>query len=471
MFPSPTLPAATEPASVATTTPPSPSARPSFANDPFAVDFERLAQIASPVHTGHPASCAVTRHPATSPCTLRAPIVSARETPSGAAASGREQVFVALPGDGAIATSLLACSHPSSRDAFTAFGPEAEAMAGEWKRRRTMAELAAQPRDSRFVASADGLPAHPPHAVLHRVLVMLSGGPQAIAAAANTLEWQAFDTTLAEGSFAEARQLLEALARRLEADHTLEHWGTAFEQLLALSHRFESRMSRAIGQTLMLPDCTCDEAVSALAARVTRARFDRLMSHRLNAAASFPDQARESAWRDLLGTLPRCTTLFNAERLATLAKFIVLLPEAHRPQAALDVADASARLREPGGRAALVGQLCDTLDSEVRLGVIQRLLQAAVPGAVDDLRETVEALAQELHRLPERDAAELLHHLTRLAAMEGEYETLLFDDAQSIELMSMLRHISDCDKRGYPRPELRALVRHRAFVYADAIAD
>jgi hypothetical protein len=411
---------------------------------------------------------------------LHAPVVSAHETPAVIPVAGPASATIDFASEGIssrlfgamdMATGLIACANPPVRGAVMAFGAEAEAMATEWKRRRTMAEIGPQPRESRFGPVAGSPRQSPPYAVLHKVLLMLSGGPNAILAGGNTLEWQAFDTTLTEGNFAEAKALLEALTQQLESDHALEHWGMAFEQLLSLSHRFEARAARAIGQTLMLPDCTCDEDVSALAATVTRARFDRVLAHRLNAAAGFPDEERSRAWHDLLDTLPRCSTLLNAARLTKLVKFIPLLPEAQRLQAALDVADATAQLRDPDGRAALIGLLCGTVDAEMRFNVIQRLIRAAVPAPVDDLRETIETVAQELHRLPERDASELLDHLTRLASMEGEYEELLFDDAQSIELLVTLRHISDCDERDYVRPGLRALVRRRAFAYADVISD
>lgn len=479
MFPS-LPPSITTGRSSVAATPPTPGPQSPFVNSLFAMDFGRLSQPAGAGHAPHLAYSPIRQSPSTSPCTLHAPIVSARETPSAASMAGPGRVFIGFPGEGtssgssgdvAIAGSLLACTSPPVRSAVMAFGAEAEAMAADWKRHRTMAEIGPQPRESRFGPAAGSPHQSPPYAVLHKVLLMLSGGPEAIAAGGNTLEWQAFNTAVTESNFTEAKSLLEALTQRLESDHTLEHWGMAFEQLLLLSHRFEARAARAIGQTLMLPDCTCDEDVSALAATVTRARFDRVMAHRLNAAAAFPDEERGRAWHDLLDTLPRCTTLFNAERLTKLTKFIPLLPEAQRPQAALDVADATAQLREPGGRVALVDQLCGTVDAEMRFDVIQRLIRAAVPAPVDDLRETIETVAQELHRLPERDASELLDHLTRLASMEGEYEELLFDDAQSIELLASLRHISDCDKRGYARPELRALVRRRAFAYADVISE
>ncbi|AKM31553.1 hypothetical protein AB870_17660 [Pandoraea faecigallinarum] len=350
-------------------------------------------------------------------------------------------------------TSVSVAPHTAGkRDFAAAFG---EARAGEdeaanvarWKRLSALREIPVLEPKPSTSGVMDRTAVSVPDNVLRSALLTL-GDPRAQAPDwFATLESRALDAVLEKGAYAEAHRLLEGLLRRLEAEPSHAHWTTAFERVVALVLRFESRTALAARSMLLTSDKTSGDAARALARASTNASIEHLIGHRLHAIADMPGEQRATAWRALLDSMCRSTVCTTAGRLAPLARFIGLLASDEQMAAATAVVEASCAFAPHGGWRELTSLLLGAVPVN-DLAPIARAI--ASPGRRlygDDMKEIVETVSGCIDRMPEREARLLVAHLTEIVMMRGDFDYLTFAPDECAQLIDDLR--SACRRCGF----------------------
>lgn len=264
-----------------------------------------------------------------------------------------------------------------------------------------------------------------------------------------TLEWRAVDTALEKGAYPDAHRLLQGLVRRLETEQTIADWPVAFERVVSLATRFESRTANAAKTLLLTHDGAAGAQAQRLARTSTQASIDRLITHRLHAIGDMPALNRAEAWDKLLASLQRTTAGHSTARLTMLATFIRLLPEAEQNSSARAIITAAAPLKEHDGW----GELTKALLGAVRAEDVAAVARAIVQPHPDHglcgipMKNAVEAISHRLRDVPTHESRPLFDHLVEIITSKGDFDDLIFSDDERIEMLQSLR--STCAYAGF----------------------
>ncbi|WP_174977938.1 hypothetical protein [Pandoraea bronchicola] len=283
--------------------------------------------------------------------------------------------------------------------------------------------------------------------VLRKTLLALSDAGTQAADWLATLESRAVDTALEQGPYLDARYLLEGLVRRLEAEQAIDPWPVAFERVVSLITRFESRTMDAAKTLLLTHDSASRDEAQLLASASTHASIDRLIAHRLHAIADMPAEIRTSAWADMLASLQRSTAGGNTERLVTLATFITLLPESERRRAAESIVTATRTLSERDGWSELTKTLLEAVPPADKTAIARAMVHPDRGVYGIPMKATVAVISDHIERIPLQDARPLLRHLIEIATMAGEFDHLVFSSGECIEMLHDLH--STCLSRRF----------------------
>lgn len=271
--------------------------------------------------------------------------------------------------------------------------------------------------------------------VLRKTLLALSDVNTQASDWLDTLESLAVDTALQNGPYLDARYLLEGLVRRLEAEQAIDPWPVAFERVVSLITRFESRTADAARALLLTHDNGSRDEAILLAGASTHTSIDRLIAHRLHAIADMPAERRLGAWSDLLAGLQRSTAGVNAERLATLATFIHLLPASEQRRAADTIVTSTATLSNHDGWSELTKTLLDAVAPADKVAVARAMVHPDRGLYGTPMKATVAVIANHIERVPRQAARDLLAHLIDIAATEGDFDHLVFSCDECIEML------------------------------------
>lgn len=330
--------------------------------------------------------------------------------------------------------------------------------AEHWARLAALPEIPAlAPTPSTSGLMRSGNVSIPNHALRKTLLTLADASTQAENWFA-TLEWRAVDVALEKGSYPDARRLLDGLVRRLEAEQTIAHWPVAFERVVSLVTRFESRLADAAKALLLTHSDESGAQALRLARASTEASVDRLITHRLRAIGDMPAERRAEAWDKLLASLQRTTDGLSTARLRTLATFIPLLPQAQRSTYAQAIITAAVTLKEHDGWSELTKAL---------LGAVPPAEIAAVARAIvhphpdhglcgTPMKNAVEAISHRLRDVPAQDTRPLFDHLVEIIQSRGDFDDLIFSDDERVEMLQNLR--STCQYGG--NKDLAGEVRH-----------
>ncbi|VVE15030.1 hypothetical protein PHO31112_02827 [Pandoraea horticolens] len=271
--------------------------------------------------------------------------------------------------------------------------------------------------------------------VLRKTLLALSDTNTLAADWFATLESLAVDTALEMGPYLDARYLLEGLVRRLEAEQAIDPWPVAFERVVSLIMRFESRTADAAKALLLTHDSGSRDEALLLAGASTHTSIDRLIAHRLHAIADMPAENRSSAWNDMLTSLLRSMAGVNAERLGTLATFISLLPVPEQRTAADAIVAATNKLSTRDGWSELTKSLLNAVAPADKPAIARAMVHPDRGVYGVPMIATVAVIADETEKIPSQDARALLAHLIEIAATEGEYDHLVFSCGECVEML------------------------------------
>ncbi|QHE91479.1 hypothetical protein PI93_021640 [Pandoraea fibrosis] len=271
--------------------------------------------------------------------------------------------------------------------------------------------------------------------VLRKTLLALSDANAQAGDWLDRLESLAVDTALQNGPYLDARYLLEGLVRRLEAEQAIDPWPVAFERVVSLITRFESRTADAVRALLLTHDNGSRDEAILLAGASTHTSIDRLIAHRLHAIADMPAEHRLSAWSDLLAGLRRSTAGVNAERLATLATFIHLLPAPEQRKAADTIVTSTGALSNHDGWSELTKTLLDAVAPADKVAVARAMVHPDRGLYGTPMKATVAVIADHIERVPRQAARDLLAHLIDIAATEGDFDHLVFSCDECIEML------------------------------------
>lgn len=272
------------------------------------------------------------------------------------------------------------------------------------------------------------------------------------------LEWLALKAALDTAPYHEAKPLLGGLLRNLAARPALEDWEAAFEELFALCKRFERRTMLAANQLMLASSADAAEQSEYLALISTRGGFDRLVASRLHAITSMPQPRGARAWFDLLTSLQRCDDLLDVAQLTRLAEAIPLLPADTRNAASLTLVGALEDAPDLWGWNTLFEQLCLQASPDRLAPILDAILDVAGQAAPTALKDIVESMSAQIHRLTPLGASELLTRLARISVRDDEFVDAEFTTLESTAMLARLLNASERDLRAYARPDLRAML-------------
>lgn len=271
--------------------------------------------------------------------------------------------------------------------------------------------------------------------VLRKTLLALSGTSTLTADWFATLESLAVDAALETGPYLDARYLLEGLVRRLEIEQAIDAWPVAFERVVSLITRFESRTADAAKALLLTHDSGSRDEALLLAGASTHTSIDRLIAHRLHAIADLPAERRSGAWNDMLASLLRSMAGVNAERLGTLATFISLLPVPEQRTAADAIVTATNKLSTRDGWSELTKSLLNAVAPVDKTAIARAMVHPDRGLYGVPMIATVAVIADETEKIPTQDARALLAHLIEIAGTEGEFDHLVFSCGECVEML------------------------------------
>lgn len=279
------------------------------------------------------------------------------------------------------------------------------------------------------------------------------------------LEWLALKAALDTAPYHEAKPLLGGLLRNLVARSAWEDWDAAFEELFALCKRFEHRTMLAVNQLVLSNSADAAEQSEYLALISTRSGFDRLVASRLHAIASMPRPRGARVWFDLLTSLQRCDDLLDVTQLTRLADAIPLLPPDMRNTAALTLVGALEDVPDLWGWNTLFERLCLLASPDRLAPILDAILDIASEAVPTALKDIVESMSAQIHRLPPGNASELLMRLARISVRDDESIDAAFTTLESTAMLACLLNASERDPRTYARPDLRAMLLHQQGRY------
>ncbi|AJP56746.1 hypothetical protein UC34_06620 [Pandoraea vervacti] len=338
-------------------------------------------------------------------------------------------------------------SQASGKRGFSlAFGGEAPDVARRKRASALHAVPAREPTPSTSEVAAPSAPSVPDDVLRSALLTLCDPATRAPGWIAR-LESRALDVLLDKGPYADAHRLLEGLLRRLEAEPSMTHWVTAFERVIALMLRFESR-TQSVARSMLL---TCDRAsgdvAQALARASTKSSIEHLIGHRLHAIADMPADRRATAWHELLASLRRLRICTSTERLASLARFIGLLATDEQVPAATALIDASCESAAHEGWRELTSALLGTVPSRDMARMARAMTHAGRRLYGADMKDIVESLSGCVDRMPAHDARALVGHLVDIVMMRGDFDHLVFGPDECAQMLDDLR--STCRRLGF----------------------